>query len=160
MSTTLRIPLTRGRFALISWRDLEIVIKYKWCYSGPGYAQANLGNYRRDYMHRVILNLPKGVFVDHVNGDKLDNRRSNLRTASRSENARNRRSNRTSTSRFLGVSWCAPRRKWKAQIAVKSKNTFIGRYDLEEDAAKAYDSRASELFGEFANLNFKETRNG
>lgn len=92
---------------------------------------------------------PEGKDIDHINGVRPDNRWSNLRLAERFENLRNMRS-RGGTSKFKGVSFDAPRGLWKAQIQIMGKNTFIGRYEKEEDAAAAYIERAKKEFGEFA----------
>jgi hypothetical protein len=113
------------------------------------------------YLHRLIMNEPVGQSVDHINGDKLDNRRSNLRICSHFGNMRNRK---TSThagkqSRFKGVYWSASSKKWAATIGVysfekrRSVPTYLGVYLTEEAAALAYNKAASKLFGEFARLN-------
>lgn len=104
-------------------------------------------------MHHQLLNLDVGRVGDHRNGDGLDNRRLNLRAATRAQNARNRRDH-ASSSRFKGVGWSEAARKWKAQIGVDNRRIYIGVYSTEETAARAYDAAAREHFGEFARLNF------
>lgn len=113
------------------------------------------------YAHRVaweIANgpIPKGMDIDHINGDKADNRLENLRLASRSQNARNRKANRSSTSKYLGVSWSDRYRKWVAQITCGGKNIYLGRYLHEIDAANAYDAAAMKIDGEFSRLNMAQ----
>lgn len=111
---------------------------------------------------RIIMNHPKGMFVDHINGDTLDNRRINLRICNRSENMRNRRVNKNNKSRFKGVypyySWYkkkdGTRRKYFcAQIFINGKNKCLGYFDTKEEAAKKYNEVAKEVYGEYARLN-------
>jgi hypothetical protein len=96
--------------------------------------------------------------VDHVNGDGLDNRRSNLRVCTHAENARNQSSRtRMSTSRFRGVVWAKDRRKWRAMIGDNGRTVHLGNFTDEIEAAQAYDRAAREMYGAFARLNFPET---
>lgn len=107
------------------------------------------------WIHRLILGRMLGrdllpiEYVDHIDGDGLNNRRSNLRLANRYENQRNRPKNSNNKSGCKGVSWY--NNKWVAQICVDGKNQHIGRFDKLEDACKAYNDKAKELHGEFAN---------
>lgn len=105
-------------------------------------------------MHRLILGASKGdPDVDHVDGDGMNNRRSNLRVASRSQNMGNQRTRcGAKTSRFKGVS-LLPNGRWHAQIKVNGKTKFLGAYAEETDAATAYDRAARAAFGEFARTN-------
>jgi hypothetical protein len=106
-------------------------------------------------LHREIMEAGKLDEVDHKNGDGLDNRRENLRLCTRGQNACNaRKTNRARSSRFKGVSWDRANRKWAAQICKDYQNRLIGRFDDEEEAARAYDEQAKILHGEFARLNF------
>lgn len=105
------------------------------------------------YMHRLILNAPSGADVDHVNNDGLDNRRVNLRLASRSQNLANTRKRAGAfTSQFKGV--YRARRKWAASIKVNQVRRHLGEYHSEERAARAYDAAAKAAWGPFARLNF------
>lgn len=106
------------------------------------------------YLHRVIMNTPPGVKVDHRNGDTLDNRGCNLRFATDVEQNRNRRG--WGSSKYKGVCWHKRDQKWCAQIRVDGKKTHLGHFDDEEGAAFAYDVAARILFGEFVRLNFPE----
>ena len=109
-------------------------------------------------MHGEILKVADGKFVDHINHNGLDNRKANLRPATRAENNRNRRkwSKRKCGSRFKGVSWHKYRKRWTVQIWFNSKMKFIGYFHDEIAAAKAYDAAAKKYHKEFAVLNFNE----
>jgi AP2 domain/HNH endonuclease len=96
------------------------------------------------------------MHVDHINGNGLDNRRTNLRPATSAENARNRRSQRGSSSPYKGVSWIRSRRNWRANLRVGDRLIHLGSYTDPADAARAYDAAALKYFGEFARLNFPE----
>lgn len=104
-------------------------------------------------MHRLIMEAKQQQKVDHINGDGLDNRKENLRFATTSENAMNKCSTKNKSSSYKGVSWYKRYKKWQAQIKFKGKSIYIGIFDTEIEAAKAYDNKAKELFGEFAKLN-------
>lgn len=95
------------------------------------------------------MNPPEGLVVDHINGNKLDNRRSNLRICTQSQNLNGRNTNKG----YIGVSWDKFRGKWKANIGKDYQKIFLGRFDTAEEAARVYDEKAVELFGEFARLN-------
>lgn len=106
-------------------------------------------------MHRVIMGEPRGLVVDHIDGNSLNNRRSNLRVCTVSQNHQNQRF-RGGLSRYKGVCFLKKINKWRANIGFDGRRMHIGCFDNEVDAAKAYDRKAGELFGEFAYLNFPE----
>ncbi len=117
------------------------------------------GKPRKIYLHTFIANPPSDKVVDHINGDPLDNRKSNLRAVTRGQNNMNRGSNRThrgksTTSSYKGVSWDKRRSRWVSNIGHNYKRIYLGCFDLAEDAARAYDIKAQELHGEFAFQNF------
>jgi hypothetical protein len=136
------------------------VNQYKWyIHKRTGYARGRKKNPEGDYrfisMHRLVmgvLNNPD-VDVDHAKHKVLDNRKSQLRTCTTSQNT----SNRTSygSSQYLGVTWDNQHQKWRAAIGYDNKGHYIGIFEEEIDAAKAYDKAAKKYHGEFANLNFK-----
>ena len=103
-------------------------------------------------MHREILNTPLGAETDHLNGDGLDNRKSNLRAASKSQNAGNARAHRNSsrTSKFKGVTFERSTGRWVARIRRQGRMMTVGRFDDENDAASAYADAARRVFGAFA----------
>lgn len=109
------------------------------------------GTFKMYIMHRVIMGAKDGEIVDHQDRNGLNNQEYNLRKCTHSQNMANRKSAKNSSSKYLGVTWNKALRKWKATVQDK----YLGYYAVEEDAARAYDEKAKELFGEFANLNFK-----
>lgn len=111
-------------------------------------------------MHREILKVPDGMFVDHINHNGLDDRKANLRPATSAENNRNRRKStkRKYHSRFKGVSWNKDQKKWSARILFNHNKKFIGYFEDETEAAKAYDEAAKLYHKEFAVLNFPSPR--
>ena len=157
---TAEIELPCGKAVPIDREDLWLVQQHRWYAASHNthtwYAVAGTGlpDGRRAwvYMHRLILGLTDpSVLVDHISGDGLDNRRVNLRTCSRSENARNSRKRVNNTSGFKGVSWQKGRGKWKAQISVAGKNRHLGLFNTAAEAHSAYCRAADELHGEFRN---------
>ena len=108
--------------------------------------------------HRVIWAMETGVWpendIDHINRNRSDNRFSNLRSATRSENSKNVCSLPGSTSAYIGVSWHRASKRWIAQVSVNGKSVHLGCFNCEIEAAKAYDAAARFHYGEFANPNF------
>jgi len=134
----------------------------KWyAHSPPTSKKYYAMNGTRDILiHRVVMKAPKGVQVDHINGDPLDNRKENLRICTPSENCRNRKVRRDSKSGYKGVEMKSSGR-FQAYIGnpdKKSRHIRLGTYDAPEQAARAYDRKAIELHGEFALLNFPEDK--
>ncbi len=144
-------------FALVDDEDYVELSKHKWCCGGRGYATRSRP--RHDgigvlYMHRVILKTPDGMDSDHKNGDRLDNRRFNLRICTRTQNQQNRGKHKTKASEFKGVDWQKHIKKWRARIRIDGKLTYLGLFIRPVVAAKAYDEAAKKHFGEFALTNF------
>jgi hypothetical protein len=149
------IPLADGFYAYVDAADYEWLSQYNWRIFGGGYA-ARHERGKMVFMHREIMKPPKGMVVDHIDGSKANNCRFNLRVCTRQENQRNRAKTTGGASRFKGV-WFEKRKgKWRAMIHLSGKSIFLGYYAQEEEAARAYDRKAVELFGEFARLNFPE----
>ena len=139
-----------------------ISLRAKWyAHSPPTSKKYYAMNGSRDIsIHRVVINAPKGMQVDHINGDPLDNRKENLRICTRSENCRNRKVRSNSRSGYKGVEIKSSGR-FQAYIGnpnMKSRHIKLGTYDTPEEAARAYDKKAIQLHGEFANLNFPKDK--
>lgn len=111
-------------------------------------------DYRTLLLHREIIGAPEGFDVDHIDHDTLNCRRANLRLATKPQNGANRGPNTNNSSGYKGVTWDRQTGRWRAQIKFNRRHLAIGRFDSVEDAARAYDRRASELFSEFAYVNF------
>lgn len=159
------VPLTKGYTAIVDDEDYDRVVKIRWHVltgriNSPTYASSSQkinGKWKNVSLHRYILNAPIGIQVDHRNGDGLDNRRANLRVASVAQNAYNRRPMKGSFSGYKGVRHkMFTRDRWIASIGHERRLLHIGMYDTAEEAARAYDAKAKELFGEFAYVNFPD----
>lgn len=159
--TYAKIPLTRGYAAIVDKSDAEWLSQWNWYYC-DGYARRSEHKQTSEgervfpvLMHRALLDVPDGFDVDHANRDGLDNRRSNIRVASRAENQANAgKSVGVFTSNYKGVHWHARRRRWAATIGVDGTRLHLGYFDSEVEAALSYDEAAVEHHGEFARLNF------
>ncbi len=141
-------------YARIGWRCWRLKKSNK----GGTYAVATAyenGRCRMISMHREIMNPPAEVALDHINGDTLDNRKSNLRAATNSQNQQNRHKAR-GRSQYKGVGWHEQAGKWQVQIKLNGKSRYVGIYANEIVAAKAYDRAARKLFGPYARLNFSK----
>jgi hypothetical protein len=152
------IPLTKGKFAKVDDSDFDMLSKYKWHYGGywkiTGYAARRNGKYGETIMmHRVVLNTKDKRQIDHKNGDKLDNRKENLRLCTRSQNLANSKIRINNTSGFKGICWYEDRKKWFTYINCQKKRYCLGYFSSKLDAALAYNKKSAELFGEFAYLN-------
>jgi hypothetical protein len=165
----IKIPLRgikgQGQFTIIDDNDFDLVMQFKWSLSKKGYAQARVPVcLKKQYpvkgvqMQRLLLwdKVNKGLIVDHINGDKLDNRKENLRLVTMSQSNMNRGlihfDRRQSVfSKYKGVWW--DRNKWRAAITVEGKKIYLGRFFNENEAALAYNKAALLYHGEFACLN-------
>jgi len=154
------VLLTRGLVALVDDDDAEMVRRYRW-YPLKGnygvYAATNSptenGKRHSLYMHRLITGAPRGMDVDHINHNCLDNRRSNLRICTRIENMRNqRRAMPTKRAPYKGV-FGISESSWRATIYINRKPIYLGFWATAEEAALAYNAAAREHFGEFAYTN-------
>ncbi len=164
--TMKKIPLTRGQFALVDDEDFEELSKHKWYvnivhntgYAHRQYRDSSIKNKKGKskqvlvLMHRIIVNAPDGIEIDHIDGNGLNNQKSNLRFCTHAQNLGNQRSR---MKKYKGVCKSASG-SYFAVITYRYKSKRLGTFSSEISAAKAYDKAAIELFGEFANLNFKE----
>lgn len=157
---TISIPLTQGKYAVIDAADHELVSGFKWCVQQAPHtcyavtAKRIPGTKKKvvTRLHRLILGAKPDEVVDHIDGDGLNNRRSNLRLCTPTENQRNTRKQKGTASQYKGVIW--RRGKWRAQIQGCGHCRYLGQFVEERDAAIAYDRAALEMFGAFAKLNF------
>lgn len=153
------LQLTRGMVAIVDDEDYEPLSAYRWHAKTSGsnpskdYACRSTGGPRgpRILMHRAIIGAPVGMDVDHINGDSLDNRRANLRLATRSQNLQNRPRQRNNSSGYKGVSRYRTG-QWMACITVDGARKYLGYHPTPELAHAAYCAAAAELHGEFARL--------
>jgi len=158
------IPLTQGKIALVDGEDYERVNQYKWQVAkrkNCWYAIHDFKKHMKDktdavLMHRFILSSKKGEEIDHINNNGLDNRKSNLRKVSHSQNMMNQRKTH-GTSKYKGVSWITEKKKWDVRLQYNKKQIRMGYFIDEIEAAKCYDNLAKAIFGEYARLNFPET---
>ncbi len=145
------IPLSQGKFAIVDDEDYDYLMQWKWYANKMGntwYAT----NYNKGGMHRLIMKYPKGLQVDHINHNGLDNRRCNLRICTKQQNEWNRLPNCNAASPYRGVQ--KMRGKWAANIRFNGKLIYLGVFASDTEAAKVWDAKAKELFGEYAYLNF------
>lgn len=134
--------------------DYRYASSHKW-HKSSGYAQ----NGRGEYLHIEIMG-KSGFDTDHINGDKLDNRRSNLRKCSRSENQANRKVQVNNTSGYKGVGYSRREKLWHARIQCGGKRYSLGLHESSEMAALAYNKKATKLFGKYARLNVIKESHG
>jgi len=142
----------RGYEVIISACDAERVMAHKWYRIGNVdnyYYFAHKSNYRHIRLHRFIMNCPEGMQVDHINHNTLDNRRSNLRICTHTENIRNQKISQKNKSGYKGVVWHKRQKKWSSMIRVNCKRIHLGCFDTPEEAYAAYCEASKKYHGEF-----------
>lgn len=155
-----------GCEVLIDEEDLEIVAPYRWEVKASRSGKGSIYVYARDFlrpdgrhrvaMHRLLLNPPTSSVVDHINRNGLDNRRQNLRIATRTQNQANRRLPSVNTSGYRGIYFSKRKNRWIARVSIGHKHNYLGSFHSPAEAAMAYDVAARHLYGEFAALNFPD----
>lgn len=162
MSGTVKIPLTKGRYALIDQEDAERVSQYRWRVIQNKYVAGRKIQPRKRgvhceeiRMHRLIVNAPKNMDVDHKDQDGFNNRKSNIRICTTAQNVAYRRklNPKKFSSEYKGVFWNTYHKAWQASIKCLGKKFYLGRYKTPTEAALSYNKKAKELFGEFALIN-------
>lgn len=152
------IKLSKGRFAIVDDEDYEWLSQWNWYCGGNGYASRSqyIPKYKNKivYMHREIMKAPSGMECDHINGDPLDNRKSNLRLCTHKQNLASQKRPKNNTSGYKGVIRSSSGKKWKAEIRIENRPVHLGTFEDPTKAAQAYDNAAQKHFGEFARLNF------
>lgn len=150
------IYLYGGKVTVVDEEDYEELSKYKWSLTSNGYAKRtecnNIGR-KTVRMHRQIMKVNENQELDHINGDKLDNRKGNLRIVTHGQNMFNKKRYANASSKYKGVRFYNVTNKWISRIGINRERIHIGYYATEEAAAKAYNNKAKELFGEYARLN-------
>jgi hypothetical protein len=159
--STVLIPLTRGKFAVVDLEDAERLCQFFWCahcIRGRWYASGRVFNedgwQKLMLMHRFIVDAPDGVLIDHEDNNALNNSRRNLRVATKAQNAANSRLRSDNKSGYRGVSWDDRKEKWRAVVRPKGRQVWIGYYDDPREAALAHDVVITEMFGAFARTNY------
>lgn len=157
----IEVPLTKGQIAIVDDCDAW-VLDYKWrakwdkvtlsYYAVRNYYSS--GHYKSVYMSRAIMGEPKGLVVDHINHDTLDNRRSNLEVKNHTGNMQNRRISKTNKSGYAGVCYDKNAGKFRADLSNSGSKKYIGLFDTPEEAARAYDREKYRLTGNILGLNF------
>ena len=141
--------------ALVDDEDYDWLNEYKWHINIGGYAETKIkinNKWFNKFMHRILIEPPKNMFVDHIDHNKLNNKKNNLRIATKSQNSMNR-PKYNGTSKYKGVCWDKRKNKYISEIMLNNKTYYLGEFMNEIDAAKAYNKKAIELHGEYAYLN-------
>lgn len=153
------IWLTQGKYTIVDIEDYDFLTQWKWKmhldYAHRIEYMGTFSNKRKFLnikMHRLIMNTPKGMVTDHIDGNKLNNTRANLRVCTDSQNQANRKIT-IGSSKYKGVTWDKDANKWRSKITVNWKSIYLGTYYCEREAAKAYNTAAEKFFGEYARLN-------
>jgi len=157
--------MTQPKYAKVDPADYKRLRKYEWSakkshksfYAFGRIADNKTEKAKTKCMHREVIKVPDGMLIDHINHDSMDNRRANLRAATFSQNMRNRKKRSDAkSSKYKGVCRFKGQRKWVARITFEKKRIYLGDFENEIDAAKAYDEAAKKYHKEFAVLNFPD----
>ena len=159
-----RIALTRGKYAIVDPEDYEELAKYRWhavksrntFYAVRCSRQDKNGARNHYQMHREIMKIEGNKVCDHINGNGLNNRKANLRPATRAQNGWNQgKSKVKSRSRYKGLAWDSKDKRREVRISVNGRRIYIGRFEDQMEAARTYDRAANKYHGRFANVNFE-----
>lgn len=147
-----KIALSKGKFAVVDDDDYPWLVQNRWWYNGRYAVRCDYVGKRRIniWMHREIMDTPKKLFTDHINMDRLDNRKSNLRLCTKSQNMLNRPAQQNNTSGHKNIYWDKNRDKWCVEIKVQGKKYHLGRFEQLESAIEKRDLAHRGIIGEFA----------
>lgn len=158
----LKIKLSNSNEYCLIDDDLTHLLCVDWRITPDGYVRGSY-NKTRWFIHRLIMNAPSDMVVDHIDGNPLNNIRNNLRICTRRQNSLNSKCKKNKKySNYKGVTYCATenrKKKWMAAMEINNKRITIGRFETEKEAAEAYNKKALEMFGEYAKLNKLEGSN-
>jgi len=142
-----------GKTFIIDIEDAKKVLEHTW-FITLGYPKTHSTKLNTKIpVHNIVMDVPDGFLVDHVNHNTLDNRKVNLRVCTKQENSFNKKKIESCSSRFKGVCWNKRKNKWQAEIKFNGKSYFLGYFGNENEAATIYNERAKSFFGEYAYLN-------
>lgn len=153
------ILLTQGKIALVNIEDYKYLNQWKWRALKRGntyYAARGIRMNKKVltiFMHHEILPSPKGMQIDHINMNGIDNKKDNLRICNKSQNGMNSRKQNNNTSGYKGVCWHKVAKKWMAHTQVNGKRIYLGYFKTKKQAALVYNEAAKKYHGEFARLN-------
>ncbi len=157
------IQLTQGQIAIVDDEDYEYLSQWKWCahydpkskvYYAIRSSSRFLGKRNVIRMHRLVMGNPENLEIDHIDANGLNNQKNNLRACTHVQNIQNRKKYKNSANKYKGVK--SNYHKWMGRITSGGEQIYLGNFNTPEEAARAYDKKAIELFGEFANLNFPD----
>lgn len=144
-------------YAMVDNDYFDLLSEFKWCLNHNGYAVTRRKHNQKGkltFMHHIVFGtFPSDGLIDHINRNPLDNRKSNLRVANKSENGMNRQENKNNTSGFKGVTYLKKNNKWMAGIKINYKRKYLGSFNTALKASKAYDKEAKKQFGNYSYLN-------
>lgn len=150
----MKIQLTQNKSTIVDEKVYDYLNQFKWYYDN-GYAKRKVstnGKQKTIYLHRFLMGLYSNKEVDHINGDTLDNRKSNLRVVNKKQNAMNSKKRKNTSSIYKGV-FKHDNKRWRAQITVHGKRIHLGLFNKEKLAARKYNIAAKQYFGQYAKLN-------
>lgn len=157
MMDAMEIPLTQSKVTLVDEDDFAGLSSFSWCLHKDGYAiRYATTSYKKQtaiLMHRFLCGDPENMEIDHINGNRLDNRRSNLRIVTKQQNQWNASGKRNSSSRHKGVWFHKRSGKWESAITINGKQKYLGSFISEDSAALAYNQAAKVIHGVYARLN-------
>lgn len=153
MAKSFKIPLSQGKYAILSEEDYKRVSKYKWYYDKRRDLALRQKNRKTVLLSRFVMDAKKGDYIYYKNGNRLDNRRENLVLATRQQIGGNRKPNKNAKSKYKGVTWDERHKSFRATIVVDGQSIGLGYYKDEKEAAENYNRFAKMYFGDFARLN-------